>query len=109
MITDEELNAKIEQVCEDFTGQIDDLYVAVGMIVVGRLYGWRVMRLAAPRKVWTNATRYFGDPKVLMREKGRLYKKSIGCALVDKTGEYWSYIKGHTSMSMWERKDISNC
>jgi hypothetical protein len=94
MINDEELNAKIEKVCEEFTGQLDDLYAAVGMVVVGRRYGWRVMRLVAPRRHWTVATRLFGDPKQLMRERGRLYSKSVGCSLIDKAGDYWGIISG---------------
>ena len=95
MITDEELNAKIEQVCEDFHGQIDDLYAAVGLIVVGRRYGWRVMRLVSSRRHWTVTTKLFGDPKQLMREKGRLYGKSLGCKMIDEIGGYWDFIKGH--------------
>lgn len=95
MITDEELNAKIEKVCDEFTGQLDDLYAAVGMIVVGRRYGWRVMRLVSSRRHWMVATRLFGDPKQLMKERGRCYEKSLGCQLIDKAGGYWDYIKGN--------------
>jgi hypothetical protein len=104
MIDDKELNEKIEKVCEEFTGQLDDLYAAVGMIVVGRRYGWRVMRLAASRRHWTVATRLFGDPKQLMREKGRLYHKSIGCSIIDKAGHYWDFIKGVKSIDLDVRR-----
>ena len=104
MITDEEFNELIEQKCGEFVGQIDDLYAAVGMLVVGRLYGWRVMRLVSVKRHWTVATRLFGDPKKLMREKGRFYNKSIGCEIVDKAGDYWSFIKGHSSISRIDRK-----
>ncbi len=52
MISEQELAQKIEQVTNDFHGQLDDLTDAVRLIIVGRLMGWRVMRLVASRKVW---------------------------------------------------------
>lgn len=106
MITDEELNAKIIQVCDDFIGQLDDLYAVVGMIVVGRRYGWRVMRLISPRRHWTLASNLFGDPKYLMPKKGDCYSKSLGCRIIDETGKYWEYIRGHMPLSQYDRKKV---
>jgi len=115
MITDEELvdalvphnlARKIVQVSSDFRGPIDELYTAVGLIVVGRLFGWRVMRLAAPRKVWTTTNKIFGDPKLLMQERGEFYHKSLGCRIIDKVGEYWDFIRRHKSMDMADRKSV---
>jgi len=104
MITDEELEAKIEKVCDGFVGQLDDLYAAVGLIVVGRRYGWRVMRLISSRRHWSLAADLFGDPKELMLERGRCYKKSLGCEIVDKVGEYWSFIRGHKTLAQTVRR-----
>lgn len=106
MIDDKELDAKIDQVCDDFKGQLDDLYAAVGLIVVGRRYGWRVMRLISSRRHWSLASDLFGDPKDLMKERGRCYKKSIGCEIVDKAGEYWAFIKGHKPLAQDVRKAV---
>lgn len=97
MISDDELNQKIEQVCEEFHGQLDHLYQAVGMIVVGRYFGWRVMRLVAPARTWRLATKLFGDPKLLMPERGRLAHKSVGLKLADRIGDYWGIIRGSRS------------
>lgn len=106
MITDAELNEKIKEVCTDFHGQIDDLYQAVGMIVIGRLFGWKVMRLASPRRVWTISTKLFGDPKLLMNDRDVLTHKSFGLAFADKAGDYWEVVKGHIATKAIDRKQV---
>lgn len=106
MISDDELMVKIEEVTKDFHGQLDYLYETVGMIMLGRLMGWRVMRLVSSRRCWKMAGDYFGDPKKLMPERGKYYKKSIGLAIIDKTGDYWDYIKKIKPMPINERKFV---
>ena len=108
-ISDEELQKQISIVVEQYTGQIDDLYQAVGMIVVGRLFGWRVMRLASSRRCWTKATQLFGDPKELMPARTSLSRKSVGLSVIDAVGGYWDFIKGKTqAMPLEDRKMISD-
>lgn len=106
MITDEELMIQIEEVTKDFHGQLDYLYETVGMILLGRLMGWRVMRLVSSRRCWKMAADLFGDPKLIMPERGKYYKKSIGLAIIDKTGDYWDYIKKIKPMPINERKFV---
>lgn len=106
MITDEELMAKIDQVSGEFKGQIDDLYTAIGMIMMGRLFGWRVLRLTSSRSQWARATRLFGDLKELMPERGKYAHRSMGLAIADKLGSYWDVVKGIVSVPMSERKEI---
>lgn len=102
---------QIEQVCTEFHGQLDDLYKAVGMIVVGQLYGWKVMRLVSARSTWTTATKLFGDPKTLMKDEGKLANKSYGLNAIKKAEEvsqklYWEFVKGHIPMPKEERAAV---
>jgi hypothetical protein len=90
----EQLSRQIESVCEEFKGQVPDLYQMVGVVVVGRLFGWRVVRLTVSRRMWESVTRNFGDPKVWMPERGRLAYKSLGLKVVDKLGDYWDFVNG---------------
>lgn len=106
MMNDKELMQTIDQVTCEFHGQLDHLYEVIGMIVAGRLLGWRVMRLVSTRRCWTLAGKLFGDPKLLMPERGRYYDKSVGMKIIDTTGEYWSYIQGHKPISLQDRKMI---
>lgn len=93
----EQLNDQIEQVCESFQGQIPDLYQMIGIVIVGRLFGWRVVRLTASRRMWTMVMKSFGDPKIWMPERGRLAYKSTGLKTVDELGGYWDVIRGSAS------------
>jgi hypothetical protein len=97
MITDEELIVKIEEVTKDFSGQLDHLYEAIGMIMSGRLLGWRVMRIVSSRRCWMMASKLFGDPKLLMPERGKYYYKSVGMKIIDTAGDYMEFIRGTVS------------
>ena len=90
----EQMNDRIEEVCEQFQGQFPDLFQMIGIVVVGRLFGWRVVRLVVSPSMWTMLTRMFGDPKVWMPERGRLSYKSFGLKVVDSMGCYWDFVKG---------------
>lgn len=96
-MNDQELMKKVDEVCTEFTGQIDDLQAAVGLITVGRLYGWRVMRLACSRRHWMVACGLFGDLKEILPERGVLAHKSLGLKVVDKAGGYWDFVAGNVS------------
>jgi len=106
MMNDKELMDLIENKSTDFHGQIDDLYKAVGVIIIGRLFGWKVMRLAAPRSTWTKATELFGDPKLLMKDEEKLAHKSFGLHVCKEANEYWQFIKGHRQIDSIQRKEI---
>lgn len=106
-LTEAELIIKIDDVTSNFKGQLDDLQVAVGMVMVGRLYGWRVTRLISSNRHWSFACNLFGDLKLLLPERTSLSHKSVGLAIVDKAGDYWGIIKGEVSrddLPLHERK-----
>jgi len=105
-MNDKELMDEIEKVTKAYKGDISHLCEAVGMIVIGRLFGWRVMRLVSGRRVWSDATKLFGDPKLLMQEKEVCYPKSVGAAIVDKMGNYWEVVKRHQAMTVQEKRII---
>jgi len=110
MMTDEESIKIINEKIADFSGQLDDLQVAVGILAVGRLYGWRVTRLISSKRHWSVACKLFGDLKELLPERGVLAHKSVGLAIVDKAGDYWGIIKGDVSrddLPLHERKKVA--
>lgn len=106
MLNDEQLMVKIEEVTKDYKGDISHLYEAVGMIVVGRLFGYRVMRLVSARRTLSDALKLFGDLSELMHEKEKYYNKSLGMRVVDTMGDYWEVIKRHKSMPIQEKRII---
>lgn len=111
MINDEELIKKIEQVTNEYRGNLDDLYTIVGMVVIGRLMGWRVIRLVSSRRLWSLGCKLFGDLKSdeIMPERGLYARKSVGLAVVDKLGGYWDFVRGSVNrdqLPIHERKLI---
>lgn len=108
-MTEHEMLKKIEEVSTNFVGQLDDLQAAVGMLAVGRLYGWRVTRLISSKRHWSVACKLFGDLKELLPERGVLAHKSVGLAIVDKAGGYWDVVSGAASregLPLHERKMV---
>ncbi len=96
-MNDSELMKKIDEVSTEFKGQIDDLQAAIGIVMVGRLYGWRVMRLTSSRRHWMVTCRLFGDLKEILPERGVLAHKSLGLKIVDTFADYWDVINGNVS------------
>jgi len=108
-MNDEQMIKMIEEVSTAFVGQLDDLQAAVGMLAVGRLYGWRVTRLISSKRHWSVACKLFGDLKELLPERGVLAHKSVGLAIVDKAENYWDIVAGNVSrdaLPLHERKMI---
>jgi hypothetical protein len=103
MMNDEEMKAKIESVCENYHGQFPDLFQMIGIVVVGRLFGWRVVRLVVSLRMWRLLNKWFGDPKQWMDPDGPLAYKSVGLKIVDQIGDYWGVIRGERS-----REDLPN-
>ena len=109
MLSNDELMVKIEDVVTDYHGDITDLYTAVGMVVVGRMFGWKVMRLVSSRKIWKIANDLFGDikePGYLMRERGELASRSRGLEVADIFGGYWDYVKGIKFMPLDQKREV---
>jgi hypothetical protein len=94
MITDQEMLDLMELKANEFTGIGGDLISAVGVLVLSRFYGWRVMRLIASRRQWNVTVKIFGNIKKMTPERGQYARKSVGLAIADKLGDYWSYMRG---------------
>ena len=106
-MTGEEVTVMIDRVSSEYKGQLDDLTAAVGMVMVGRLYGWRVIRLVNSRRHWMHACKLFGDLKLLLPEYGPCTHKSLGLKLIGGPLEYWDYIKGVSKqLPLHDRKKV---
>jgi hypothetical protein len=98
MLSDEEINALIDKVSAEFVGQLDDLMAAIGLLTMGKLYGWRVMCLIASRRHWRITNEIFGDVKKMLPERGKYAHRSWGLKMADKLGNYWDLIRGTTQV-----------
>lgn len=108
MISEEELAKKIDEITSNYKGRIDYLYEAVGLVVMGRLYGWRVMRLCSSRRTWMFANELFGDVKKILPERGIYAHRSVGLKIADKVGGYWEMIAGAKPAIPMEQRKIAD-
>lgn len=107
MISEHELSAKIEQVTKDYKGQLDHLQAAIGLMMIGRVMGWRVVRLVCSRSAWTDANNLFGDVKTLLPAETEFSDKSMAYRVVKASGQYWEYVKGHVAaLPLQERRTM---
>lgn len=103
----DEIQALVNSAIDRFYGPGDELVGAVGMLLVGQVYGWRVMRLITSRKMWKRYREIFDVPdlKDLMLERGALAGRSRGLRIADELERYWDLVKGLCGVSM-EQKGI---
>lgn len=94
MITEEKMLEMINKATVEYTGLCGDLTTAIGILVLSRAYGWKVMRLVSSRRSWQVANKIFGDIKEMTPERGEHARKSVGLEIADKLGEYWDLISG---------------
>lgn len=101
----------------EFRGQADDLYMAVGCLIVGRLFGWRVVRLTLSPSNYAKYQRIlaFGldEPgnfhfNEWMRAEEPLFYKSWGLKLIGKLQDFWAAVKGRRpDLPIEKRRELS--
>lgn len=102
-MTNEEKLRIVDSAAANFRGQFADLEKAVGMLMLGDAYGWRVLTLAHERRTLRKYEDILGiTVRECFEERGPLAKKSIGLKLTDQLGNFWKVVKGEAS-----RKDAS--
>lgn len=93
-LTDEQ-NAVIQQSIAQYRGHATALESALGAVVIGHNYGWRVLKLvhspATYRKYENILSVKFQD---LCPERGPLSNKSRGLAIADKLNSFWAVATG---------------
>jgi hypothetical protein len=96
LVLDKETEQKILQQMKEFRGVGTTLESALGALVMGQFFGWRVL------KILHNPGTYRRYEKVLgiefkeacpeITEFGQ--KKSIGYAITEKLGSFWAVVMG---------------
>jgi len=106
-MTDQELMDHMRHCIENYSGSIEYLNEAVGLLVVGRIMGWKHQRIVTSRRAWNFARDVFGDPKSPQFMPDRTPtgdRKSVALGIADKLGGYLQYVKGLINIPKDERK-----
>jgi hypothetical protein len=93
--SDEEFDKKIQLAIKNYAGLMDRLEAGVGMFVVGRYTGWRVVYLVHGKSTIRKYEDAFGMKiRDVLPEYGIYAKKSIALEALQKVTNFWKAVKG---------------
>ncbi|ARU03589.1 hypothetical protein CCO03_01815 [Comamonas serinivorans] len=98
-MTDQEIFGLIDRAVDDFDGKLDELESAIGMLIVGRQYGWRVMMLIHSPNTIRKYCKLLGIKHLreVLPEVGVLAHRSNAWRLVEGTQDFWKAVRGQIS------------
>lgn len=95
MLLTPELIKVIEKASEEYSGDVTVLESAIGALIIGRTYGWRVLRLVHGSNSYTKYERILQIKfKDSCPERTELSKKSLALRVADTVGDFWSVARG---------------
>lgn len=102
LFKDERLAAHLNDRIRAFTGNFDVLESALGALVVGRVAGWRVVRLLHSPQTYRRYERILDldfqgtfpwSDELVMPERGPYARKSLALKITDSVGGFWDMVK----------------
>jgi hypothetical protein len=93
------LMRQADGVAQAFKGQFDELESALGMLLLGRVYGWKVLALIHNKRTIKKYEQILGiDVREFFPEVGPLAQKSVGFVAVEKLGAFWKAVSGEVKV-----------
>jgi len=85
----------VDELTQNFKGQINELEQAIGMWMVGRQFGWKVMLLVHDRKTIAKYEKILGiDFRNEVPPVGDFAYKSLAWRAAEKITNFWKAVKG---------------
>ena len=89
----------VEEASRGFVGQMDELENAIGMLMLGRLMGWRYLVLIHNKRSIRKYEEILGiNIREEFEEEGPLIEKSPAYSLVKKIGAFWKAVSGEQKL-----------
>ena len=109
-LSDEELLRLVDRVVDQYDGNLDEIESAVGMLMLGRYYGWRVLLLAHSPNTIRKYQKILGikSLKDVLPEVGMLAHRSDAWRLVEGTQNFWKVVRGQIGGVRSARVDKSS-
>lgn len=95
-MNDKAVIALIDAAVNDFDGNLNDLGSAIGMLVLSRRYGWKVMLLIHSPSTVRKYLKILGLKSLrdVSPEVGELADRSNAWRLVSGTSNFWKVVRG---------------
>jgi hypothetical protein len=90
------LVARLDEITARFEGNFDDLEAAIGMYMVGRLVGWKVLVLLHNKRTIQKYEKALGNINIReeFEAEGPFVDKSLAYNIVKKLGNFWKGVNG---------------
>jgi len=103
----QELIQMVNKASLRFKGDLGELESAIGMLFMGRLYGWRVLVLIHNKRTIRKYEETLGiKAREYFPEEGPLVGKSVGYKIAQSLGKFWKVVSGEVKIE--GRRDISS-
>jgi hypothetical protein len=91
----QDLLTHIDKQVREFEGDLTQLERAIGALIVGRQFGWKVLLLVHDRKTIDKYGKILDiDFKEVLPAEGKFAHKSLGWAASQKVASFWKAVKG---------------
>lgn len=92
----QELVTRLDHIAVNFEGQFDDLEAAVGMYMLGRLVGWKVIVLIHNKRTIRKYEEILGGINIReeFQDVTEFSNKSFAYEIVTKLGNFWKGVNG---------------
>ena len=85
----------INKATDNFTGLFDELENAIGMLMIGRLVGWRVLAIIHNKRTIRKYEEILGiNVRDMFPDEGPLAAKSAGYTAAIALGNFWKAVSG---------------
>lgn len=90
------LIAKLDHIIVNFEGDFDELKSALGMYLIGRLVGWRVLVLIHNKRTIKKYEEILGNINIReeFEDVTKFSEKSLAYKIVKKLGNFWKGVNG---------------
>lgn len=86
---------RLDAIALGYAGEIGGLESALGMMLLGRLFGWKVLVLVHNKRTLRKYEEILGiDVRKEFPEVGPLAEKSVGLEISTKLGAFWKAVSG---------------
>jgi len=86
---------KVGTVVAGFAGSLEDLEKAVGMLMMGYHFGWKVLLLVHSKRTIKKYEKILNiDIKEFFPAEGPSAKRSMGLGLAKQIGNFWQVVSG---------------
>jgi hypothetical protein len=97
----------VEKATRNFNGQFDELENALGMLMIGRLVGWKLLVFIHNKRTIRKYEEILGiNVREAFPEEGPLAVKSPAYAVVKDLGNFWKAVSG--SVKVEDRRALQS-